>query len=284
MSLQQSLTELQSAFDKGKTEQVTSQLSKLKLELAKSGLYFAPPTATSNDLVVARSILELASFHSLRLHSLKSYTAYNAALQPFYALPNLPSSPNRPVILGLYLLALLSGGQLTEFHTLLERLGPGEMGDSFVKLPVDLERWLMEGAYNKVYRARERVPREEFGFLLEKLMGTVRAQIAATIEASYPSLGKQNASGLLFFKSGEEKDLIEFTSSRKWTLNPSTSTFTFPSTSPDDTPTYNTSANPSATSFGATGNSMSGGVTRGIPMRTMVGPALRLAQQLEAIV
>ena len=32
----------------------------------------------------------------------------------------------------------------------------------------------MEGAYNKVYRARDRVPREEFGFLLEKLMGTVR--------------------------------------------------------------------------------------------------------------
>lgn len=32
----------------------------------------------------------------------------------------------------------------------------------------------MEGAYNKVYRARERVPREEFGFLLERLMGTVR--------------------------------------------------------------------------------------------------------------
>jgi hypothetical protein len=32
----------------------------------------------------------------------------------------------------------------------------------------------MEGAYNKVYRARDRVPREEFAFLLEKLMGTVR--------------------------------------------------------------------------------------------------------------
>ncbi len=26
------------------------------------------------------------------------------------------------------------------------------------------------------------------------------------------------------------------------------------------------------------------GVTRGVPMRTMVGPALQLAQQLEAIV
>ena len=32
----------------------------------------------------------------------------------------------------------------------------------------------MEGAYNKVYRARERVPRQEFGFLLERLMLTVR--------------------------------------------------------------------------------------------------------------
>jgi hypothetical protein len=77
------------------------------------------------------------------LHNLKSYTAYNAALQPFYTLPNLPSSPNRPVVLGLYLLALLSGGQLTEFHTLLERLGPGEMEDSFVKLPVDLYVWFL---------------------------------------------------------------------------------------------------------------------------------------------
>jgi 26S proteasome regulatory subunit N12 len=32
----------------------------------------------------------------------------------------------------------------------------------------------MEGAYNKVYRAKDRVPRPEFGFLLDKLMGTVR--------------------------------------------------------------------------------------------------------------
>lgn len=84
------------------------------------------------------SILELASFHSLRLHSLKAYTAYNASLQPFYTLPNLPASPNRPVIIGLYLLALLSSGQLTDFHTLLERLEGKELEDSFVKLPVDL--------------------------------------------------------------------------------------------------------------------------------------------------
>jgi 26S proteasome regulatory subunit N12 len=36
------------------------------------------------------------------------------------------------------------------------------------------ERWLMEGAYNKVYKARERVPREEYGVVLENLMATLR--------------------------------------------------------------------------------------------------------------
>jgi hypothetical protein len=32
----------------------------------------------------------------------------------------------------------------------------------------------MEGSYNRVYKARDRVPREEFRFLLERLMGQVR--------------------------------------------------------------------------------------------------------------
>jgi hypothetical protein len=36
------------------------------------------------------------------------------------------------------------------------------------------ERWLMEGSYTKVWRARERVPREEYGVLLEGLVGTIR--------------------------------------------------------------------------------------------------------------
>lgn len=84
------------------------------------------------------SILELAVFHSLRTSNLPSYRSYNASLTPFYSIPSLPASPNRPVVLGLHLLALLSEGQLTEFHTLMERLQVKELEDAFVKLPVDL--------------------------------------------------------------------------------------------------------------------------------------------------
>lgn len=38
----------------------------------------------------------------------------------------------------------------------------------------DRERWTMEGQYNKVYRARDRVPRPEYTFLLERLVCQTR--------------------------------------------------------------------------------------------------------------
>lgn len=286
--LQSSLSELQSVFDKpgGSRDEVSKRLAKLKLELASSGLYFAPPSVDVDDLVATRSILELGAFHSLRLGNLKAYRQYNSSLQPFYdnLATTLPPSPNRPITLGLHLLCLLSEGELTEFHTALETLEVGQMNDVFVRLPVDLERWLMEGAYNKVYRARERVPRQEFGFLLERLMLTVRAQIAATIEASYPSLALQNASTLLFYKGGETSQLIEFATSRKWALQPTTSTFTFPASDKPDIVIAEAQPSDSDTSVAVMDAMMSKGVKRGVPMRTMVGPALQLAQQLETIV
>jgi 26S proteasome regulatory subunit N12 len=92
----------------------------------------------------------------------------------------------------------------------LEALDVSDLGDVFVRYPVDLERWMMEGAYNKVYRAREHVPRQEYTVLLDRLMGTIREQIALTIETSYPSLPLQNAAQLLFFKSGETTQLVKF--------------------------------------------------------------------------
>lgn len=286
IDLQQALSELQTLFDApgGSKEEVSQRLAKLKLELAQTGLYFAPPTANQQDLVAARAILEVGAFHSLRLGNLKAYAQYNFALQPFYnnLATVIPDSPNRPITLGLHLLGLLSEGLLTEFHTLLETLKVEQLNDVFVKLPVDLERWLMEGAYNKVYRAKDRVPREEFGFLLERLMGTVRGQIASTVEASYPSLPLQNAAALLFYKPGETSQLVEFASQRGWQLQPTTSTFTFPqSTKPDIAFAAIQSKETSAAELDAIRGE---GVKRGTPMITLVGPALKLAQQLEAIV
>lgn len=75
----------------------------------------------------------------------------------------------RSKITGLYLLLLLTKGDYAGFHTVLEGLEiEGSVGaeeDVYVQYPIKLERWLMEGSYDRVWAAtkREGVPSEEFG-------------------------------------------------------------------------------------------------------------------------
>lgn len=151
-------------------------------------------------------ILEIGAFHSLRQENLKAYWQYNSQLQPFYT--NLSTiihpSPNRPITLGLHLLALLADGKLTEFHTLLETLDKSLLDDVFVRLPVDMDRWLMEGSYLKIYRAKDRVPREEFQYLLQRLWSTMRwvwliyEELKLMVDHKSPRLFKRHTSPFLF--------------------------------------------------------------------------------------
>lgn len=76
---------------------------------------------------------------------------------------------------GLYLLLLLTKGDYAGFHTVLEGLEIEEAGkggldrDEFIQYPVKLERWLMEGSYDRVWGAtkREGAPSEEYGVFSE---------------------------------------------------------------------------------------------------------------------
>ncbi len=43
-----------------------------------------------------------------------------------------------------------------------------------IQLVIQLEQWLMEGAYNKVLDARKTVPDESYAYFMEKLLSTVR--------------------------------------------------------------------------------------------------------------
>ncbi len=44
----------------------------------------------------------------------------------------------------------------------------------FIKHPVNVERWLMEGSYSKVWNAREEAPAAEYKFFVDSLMDTIR--------------------------------------------------------------------------------------------------------------
>jgi 26S proteasome regulatory subunit N12 len=89
----------------------------------------------------------------------------------------LKSSPRERPVRGLHLMRLLTQNRIADFHTALEGLplaGDALAEDPFLSHPVNLERWLMEGSYAKVWNAREEAPTDEYEFFVEELMGTIR--------------------------------------------------------------------------------------------------------------
>lgn len=67
-------------------------------------------------------------------------------------------------LLGLDLLCLLAQNKVGEFHTTLEHLpAPAVTDNVYIRHPVAMEQYLMEGAYNKVWRGGGEGGREGLG-------------------------------------------------------------------------------------------------------------------------
>lgn len=165
-------------------ERITSLLSSAKRTLLNLDALIPTPTTPPQVLSLARSVLETGALLSIRLLQPDAFTRYLQQLLPFYELPPRSfddgSSGQRSKITGLYLLLLLTKGDYAGFHTVLEGLeveGVGEgmkaegegVSDKYILYPVKLERWLMEGSYDRVWAATKRdgVPSEEFGVFSE---------------------------------------------------------------------------------------------------------------------
>ncbi|EGE00592.1 26S proteasome regulatory subunit [Trichophyton mentagrophytes] len=231
------IRDLHQTLDQKHVDRTAALLTRAKRALLQLNALI-PTSSTPHPLIsLAREILELGAITSIRQKDAPSFTRYYQQLQPFYdterhlqaafaedAEINLKTS-QRSKIIGLYLLLLLSMGNNTEFHTVLEGLvveaslkGHPVETDPYIKYPVELERSLMEGSYDKVWRETksERVPSEDFGLFSSILVGTIRSEIADCSEKAYPSLPVSNAKNLLFLDS--EGAVVEFAKERGWTL------------------------------------------------------------------
>ena len=106
-----------------------------------------------------------------------STVLYPSDLEHFVHSSTLPPSKREFPIRGLNLIRLLTQNRIADFHTTLESLPlpADEINDNpYIRHPVNLERWLMEGSYSKVWNAREEAPAEEYKFFVDSLMGTIR--------------------------------------------------------------------------------------------------------------
>jgi len=141
-----------------------------------------------------------------------------AQLQSYYAYPAaVPDSPLRLKLTALNLLRLLATNKLDEFHMALELIPSAELADAFVAHTVQLEQWLMEGSYSKLFAAHHSATDPVFKCYMDMLQTTVRSEIAACAEKAYPSLGVADATVLL--RLGSPAAMSDFAAGRSWTLS-----------------------------------------------------------------
>ncbi|KAG1138607.1 hypothetical protein G6F37_010656 [Rhizopus arrhizus] len=203
-------------------QKIGQLLIQAKIQLIEAGAF--TPTAEKTDtnvLITARDILEIGAYYSVRIKDIASFERYIAQLNTYYhdLLAVLPPSQQMYPLIGLNLLRLLSQNKLSEFHTTLEGIDLNQLQTNpFIKQAVDLEQFLMEGSYNKVWSAKSIVKGEEFMFFYDILMNTTRHEIANCSERAYEYLPLNDACTLLFLKNTEE--LLSFANERGWKLNP----------------------------------------------------------------
>lgn len=169
---------LQQAVQSKDYRKAATILTQLKLVLLKLNALIPSADVPPATLGAAREILEIGAVVSIHLDDETGFTRYYSQLQPFYAdttLNQIPSK-NRNKIVGLFLLNLLTKNQTAQFHTVLESM-EGYEEDTFIRYPVMLERWLMEGSYDKVWQATKssQVPSEEYGKFSEVSFGCLQA-------------------------------------------------------------------------------------------------------------
>ncbi|TPX48293.1 hypothetical protein SeMB42_g02656 [Synchytrium endobioticum] len=191
---------------------ILTQLSFLVLDARKS--------PDVKELVLARDVLELGAQYATKRGEIEEFERYISQLKTYYHdyKSLLPPSEKQYSLLGLNLLNLLAQNRISEFHTELESLPPEELtSNMYLRHPVEVEQYLMEGSYGKVVHSRENVPATEYAFFMDILMGTIRDEIASCSAKAYTGLPIPDAVTLLYFKNREE--VLEFAKRKEWNVN-----------------------------------------------------------------
>ena len=130
----------------------------------------------------------------------------------------IPESAFKYQLLGLNLLSLLAQNRVADFHTELELLSVKELQNNiYIRHPVSLEQWLMEGSYNKVFISKDEVPTPSYTPFIDILLNTIREEIANCIESAYESISITETARMLYFKN--LNDLNQFIIKRKWKVD-----------------------------------------------------------------
>lgn len=181
--------QLEDAWSKGDLSTVGQLLPQMKVLLLN--LSFLPTgresPADAKELMLARNTLEIGALWSIEVKNIPSFQRYVAQVKTYYFDygTQLADSAYKYHILGLNLLSLLAQNRLAEFHTEMELLSVDELQNIYIKHPISLEQFLMEGSFHKVFISKGNVPAQNYNYFIDILIHTIRDEIASCAEKAY---------------------------------------------------------------------------------------------------
>ena len=194
------------------------------------------------QLTIARDTFELGVLLAVLNKDIPAFQRNYAQLRPFYLdyARLLPPSPNQANITALHLLHLLAQNQLADFHSELELLSyhdssisqnshnsgnntrqatgaAGLVSSPQLQYAVQLEQYLMEGCYHKLFSTPCPLPHAQL--FVDSLRAGVRERIAESAEAAYERYPIGRASRMLMYDADGAKgleELLVYVKGRGW--------------------------------------------------------------------
>jgi len=188
-----------------------------QIKILMIGFTALPPmnvasTTAAQENSIALSAYETGAWLALHQDSTEDFERCISQLKVLYR--SGENSEGRDDILGMYLLHLLVGDRLAEFHAELEMLPIKTLEHASIAFPIMLERNLMEGAYTKVLE--HGTEPAFFHFFKDALLTTVRDSIAQCCEVTYKTIPVKVLMKKLMFE--KQEDLQEYMDEFQWTI------------------------------------------------------------------
>jgi 26S proteasome regulatory subunit N12 len=233
-SLEQLTNDLKQAFESHNHVGALKLLPQIQILLVQNSLLVPDLKQLEDvhyvgDLLISRAILEIGALCAINCRELEKFENLVLQLRAFYfnqvGNAQLSKSGKKNKILSLYLLLLLSKGDVVRFHSELEFLNQNIKNidnDLYLNYPIKIENWVLEGYYDKAVElikdtdSEEKQKLREFNIFDETLLQAIRFEISRSIEKSYKSLPFSNAKYLLFLNS--EKEVESWAKEQSWTI------------------------------------------------------------------
>ena len=151
------------------------------------------------ECILAREIYEMATTLAVEKHDIEGFERNYNIVKTYYDEFSevLPESTKKYSIIGLHLMYLLSFNKISEYHTEIELIPFDKLDDVFIKVPVSLEQYFVEGSYSKIINSKQNIPLQAYQVFIDKFSDAIRYETARSAERAYESLSLRDLGQML---------------------------------------------------------------------------------------